>query len=270
MPVTIAIVIAVYNGAATLERTLDSLASQSRQPDEVIVMDGGSSDGTQAILARRGDVVSYWQSARDTGIYDAWNKALVQVSADWVAFLGADDYLWDADVLQRLAGAAGAAPPDTPFIYGRVHDVDAAGRVLTTRGRPWAQCRRRFAIEMTLPHPGMLHRRSHCFAQGGFDTRFRIAGDYALLRPVLLRHDPMFIDVVVVAAQEGGVSTHPSRRVDSVREAGLAILAAGHGRPLAWHVMLAKNYLRRWVWRLFGEAGLQRARALAGAGRGNR
>lgn len=270
MPVTIAVVIAVYDGASTLERTLDSLASQTRLPDEVVVMDGGSSDGTQAILARRGDVVTLWQTARDKGIYDAWNKALAHVTADWVAFLGADDYLWDRDVLQRLASAVAAAPVGTPFIYGRLIDVDATGKVLGVRGRPWSASRDRFAVEMTLPHPGMLHRRSLCFALGGFDTCYRIAGDYALLRPVLLRADPVFVNLVVVAAQEGGVSTHPDRRVESVREAGRVILAGDHRRPLAWHLMLAKNHLRRWVWRLFGDAGLQKARALAGAGRGSR
>lgn len=267
--VRIAIIIAVYNGAATLERTLDSLASQTRPPDEVVVMDGGSTDGTQAILARRSDVVSHWQSGRDAGIFDAWNKALGHVTAEWVAFLGSDDRLWDDTVLQRLAAAAAAAPA-APYIYGRVHEIDATGQVLAVVGRPWELCCERFAIEMTLPHVGMLHRRAVCFAQGGFDTGYRIAGDYALLRPVLLRHDPVFVDMVVAAAQEGGVSTHPDRRVQSVREAGRAILAGDGVRPLGWHLMLAKNHVRRWVWRLFGEGGLQKARALVGADRSSR
>ncbi len=259
----LAIVIAVYNGAATLEQTLDSIAGQTRRVDEVVVMDGGSRDGTPDILARRGDVVTHWRSEPDRGIYDAWNKALALADADWIMFLGADDRLWDEQVLQRLAHAAAVAPAGTPFIYGRLSEVDAAGRVLAERGRPWAECRERFAFEMTLPHPGMLHRRAICFPAGGFDARYRIAGDYALLRPHLLRHAPLFVDVMVAAAMEGGVSTHPARRVDSVREVGRAIRDAGQRPPLRWHLVLWKNQLRRALWRVLGDGALQRVRALA-------
>lgn len=266
---TIAFVVAVFNGGRTLDRTLDSLAMQAQRPYQVIVMDGGSTDGTQAILACRGDVVTYWHSARDTGIYDAWNKALAHVTADWVAFLGADDYLVDNTVLERLAVAAEVAPADTAFVYGRLHEVDAAGQVLSVQGRPWAQSQARFPFEMTLPHPGMLHRRSLCFANSGFDASYRIAGDYALLRPLLLRCPPLFVDFAVAAAREGGVSTHPNRRVQSVLEVGRAIRAGGGAPPLRWHLTLLKNRLRRWIWRLFGDAGLQWARGLVRAMRGS-
>ena len=266
---TIAFVVAVFNGGRTLSRTLDSLATQTQRPDQVIVMDGGSTDGTQAILARRGDVVTYWHSARDTGIYDAWNKALAHVTADWVAFLGADDFLVENTVLERLAAAAALAPADAAFVYGLLHEVDAAGKLLSVQGRPWAQCHARFPFEMTLPHPGMLHRRSLCFAERGFDASYRIAGDYALLRPLLLRRPPVFVNFAVAAAQEGGVSTHPNHRVLSVLEVGRAIRAGGQAPPLRWHLTLLKNRLRRWVWRLFGDVGLKWARSLVHALRGS-
>lgn len=262
--------IAVYNGAKTLERLLGSLASQSRLADEVIVMDGGSTDGTQDILARRSDVVTSWRSAKDRGIYDAWNKALKLVTADWVVFLGADDCLHDAGVLARMAAAADAAPADTPFIYGRLHEVDAAGGLVEEYGRPWEQCRSGFSYRMNLPHPGMWHRRSACFASSGFDPSYRIAGDYAKLRPLLLRHPPCFVDMVVADAEEGGVSTHPNRRVQSVLEAGRAVLAGGERRPIGWHWMLLKNRLRRWLWLAFGESGLRLVRTVARAVRGGR
>ncbi len=254
---SIAIVIAVYNGAATLGQTLDSLASQTLRPDQVIVMDGASTDGTPALLAQRGDIVTHWCSAPDRGIYDAWNKALREVRSEWVAFLGADDYLAGPQVLQRLAEAAAAAPADTPYVYGRVHEVNADGLVLRDHGQPWAQCRARFAYAMNLPHPGMWHRHALCFAQGGFDASLRIAGDYALLRPVLLRADPLFVDLVVAAAREGGISTRPEWRVHSVREAGQVIRRAGQPRPLGWFLMLWKNRLRQLLWQALGERGLQ-------------
>lgn len=267
---TISVVIAVYNGAKTLERLLDSLGYQALPADEVIVMDGGSTDGTQDILAKRRDVVTTWHSAPDRGIYDAWNKALSLATSDWVVFLGADDRLHDPTVLARMADAAKAVPVETPFIYGRLHEVDAAGGLVEEYGRPWEQCRSGFSYQMNLPHPGMWHRRIACFASSGFDPSYRIAGDYAKLRPLLLRHPPCFVNMVVADAEEGGVSTHPNRRVQSVQEAGRVVLAGGEQRPIGWHWMLLKNRLRRWLWLAFGESGLRRVRTAARALRGSR
>ena len=76
MPPTITIVIAVFNGAKTLERAIESVARQTYPYKELIVMDGGSTDGTVEILKRYGATIKYWESKPDRGIYHAWNKAL--------------------------------------------------------------------------------------------------------------------------------------------------------------------------------------------------
>lgn len=264
MRMSVAFVIAVFNGVSTIEKTLDSLASQGVRPDEVVVFDGGSTDGTVDILARRSDTITYWHSGPDAGIYDAWNRALAHVSADWVAFLGADDYLHGPEVIRRMSEFAMTAPAETPFIYGRLQEVSSDGVVLSESGAPWALLSKKFRHSMTLPHPGMWHRRSILFNGSGFDASYRIAGDYALLRPALLRAAPTFVDFVVAAAQEGGVSTRADRRVSSVVETGRAIRTAGERRPLAWYGVLTKNWLRWQLWRLVGDGGLLRLRRILG------
>lgn len=261
---TVAFVIAVFNGAGLIDRTLDSLANQTLPANQVIVMDGGSTDGTVDILARRTDVVTLWCSEPDMGIYDAWNKALAYVTADWVAFLGADDYLWGADVLIQMSKCLAEAPADAPFVYGRLMEVNEAGGVLVQHGRPWAECRAGFHFSMNLPHQGMFHRRAACFSRGGFDARYRIAGDYALLRPLLLKHDPVFVDLVITGAQEGGISSRADKRVLSVLEVGRAISQAGKRRPWRWYLMLLKNHARCALWRLIGDAALARVRRAMG------
>ena len=87
----ISVVIAVYNGAQTIQRALDSIFEQTYRDLEVVVIDGGSTDGTQAILEHNASQIAYWVSEPDRGVYNAWNKALDHVTGDWVCFLGADD-----------------------------------------------------------------------------------------------------------------------------------------------------------------------------------
>ena len=99
----ISVVIAVYNGKATLQQCLDSVTQQTYSHVELIVIDGGSTDGTVDLIRANAQKIAYWISEPDRGIYNAWNKALAQAKGDWICFLGADDYLWNAQVIERMA-----------------------------------------------------------------------------------------------------------------------------------------------------------------------
>ena len=63
----ISVVIAVRNGAETLQRALESIFGQTYEHLELIVMDGASSDGTVTILERYDADIAYWESAPDRG-----------------------------------------------------------------------------------------------------------------------------------------------------------------------------------------------------------
>ena len=88
----ISIIVAVYNGEKTLQRCIDSVFSQTYPHKELIIIDGGSTDGTVDILQTNNDKITYWKSEPDNGIYQAWNKALDHAKSDWICFLGSDDY----------------------------------------------------------------------------------------------------------------------------------------------------------------------------------
>ena len=88
----ITIIIAVFNGAKTLQQCIDSVAQQSYPNKELIIIDGGSKDGTLDLLKANSEKIDYWVSETDNGIYNAWNKGLAQANGDWICFLGADDF----------------------------------------------------------------------------------------------------------------------------------------------------------------------------------
>ena len=88
-PVT-SVIVAVYNGAKTLQRCIDSVSNQTYPHKELIIIDGGSADGTVDILRANNDKIAYWKFKPDRGIYHAWNKALEHVQGAWIYFLGSE------------------------------------------------------------------------------------------------------------------------------------------------------------------------------------
>ncbi len=87
----VSVITAVFNGEAFIASCIESVLSQDYPNIEHIVLDGGSTDGTVAILRKYQDQIAFWQSEPDKGVFDAWNKGLDLARGEWIAFLGADD-----------------------------------------------------------------------------------------------------------------------------------------------------------------------------------
>ena len=125
MPPFFTIITSTYNAAATLPRLLDSLASQTCQDFNWIVQDGASSDTTMHIVEqyrnRLPEILA--DSSKDSGIYNAWNKAIDRWQdkmGKWILFLGADDRLADVNVLQRVQEKINRADANTLFAAGNI------------------------------------------------------------------------------------------------------------------------------------------------------
>ncbi len=90
---TISIVVPNYNGAATLGETLDSLKAQNYPKLEVLVVDGGSTDGSRAIIESRAGELAWWVSEKDRGQSHAINKGFERATGDVLGWLNSDDIL---------------------------------------------------------------------------------------------------------------------------------------------------------------------------------
>nr|QQZ51586.1 glycosyltransferase [Phenylobacterium glaciei] len=242
---SIAIVVAIYNGEATLDQCLASIETQSIPPSQLIVMDGGSKDGTVEILSRRSGMFSYWESRPDGGIYDAWNKALSHLTADWVWFIGCDDCLADAEVLSRMAALLDKTEAAVGLVYGKVAMVARSGRVSDVIGRPWADVRRRMQYSMVIPHTGLLARRALFERVGEFDAQYRIAGDYDWFMRAAAESGVRFTDDLLVNAGDEGLSGASETQVRTVREFGLICERQGRRRSLGWRWLLLKCQVKR-------------------------
>jgi len=249
-PLTISVIIAVCNGAPTLQRALDSVFDQTHPHVELIVIDGGSTDGTVDILRRNEARIAYWESSPDTGIYNAWNKALDHVTGDWVCFLGADDWYAGPDVLASVVAAIAEDGAAHSVYYGNMDAYRADDTIYRARDRRWDKARRqRFRRGVMFPHPAAFHRRSLFEEFGRFDESFVIAGDFEFLLRIL-KSGPgaKFIKLVVVNMTAGGMSQKPSNRIRIAREVYRARYKNGVVRTPPWRSPgLYRTIVRTWV-----------------------
>ena len=251
----ITVIVAAFNGAKTLQQCIDSNAHQSYPNKELIIIDGGSKDGTVDLLKVNNEQIKYWISEPDKGICSAWNKGLLQAKGDWICFLGSDDYFWDARVLERVAEQLEKFPLDIRAAYSQIMLLNNDGEALYPIGEPWGKIKDCFKHVMCIPHQGVMHRRSLFGQHGKFDESFRIAGDYELLMRELKTGDAVFIpDLISVGMRQGGISSDPANTLVTMREFRLAQQMHGQRLPsLIWLVAMARVYVRLLLWRILGE-----------------
>jgi glycosyltransferase involved in cell wall biosynthesis len=110
----ISIIMPSFNQASFIRLAIDSVLEQSYPNVELIVIDGGSSDGTREILESYGDRIKHWVSEPDGGQSDALNKALQQVTGDLVGWMNADDFYLPG-AFKAVMDAANDSPEKTCF-----------------------------------------------------------------------------------------------------------------------------------------------------------
>lgn len=251
----ITIIVAVYNGVKTLQQCIDSVVNQSFKNIELIIIDGGSDDGTVEVIKSNSAKISYWISEPDKGIYNAWNKGLNQAKGDWVAFLGADDYLWNDDVITDIEIAITIVPKNIRVVYGQIMLLNEAGVELFALGEPWKIAKYKFKRNMSIPHQGVFHQRTLFKDFGLFDESFKIAGDYEFLLRELLKSDAFFIkDLVVSGMRQGGVSSQCKNSLTLLNEIRRAQFKNGLlNLNISWWLALLRVYVRIFLWKVLGE-----------------
>ena len=164
---TISVIIPVYNGERYLIEAIESVLMQSAPPDEILVVDDGSTDGS-AVVAERFSTGRYlWQA--QAGASSARNHGVRAATGDWLAFLDADD-LWTTEKLARQRAVL-ATQPTLDMVFGQVQQfyspelADAVNRLARPGSEPMAGY-----------HVGaMLIRRTAFKKVGPFDPQWQVA-----------------------------------------------------------------------------------------------
>lgn len=202
----LSIITITYNNLFGLQRTVVSVMAQTWHDWELIVVDGGSSDGTQAWLNELHMPAFRWISETDKGVYDAQNKGIRIATGDYCFFLNAGDIFCSNDVLQRMF----ADNPVADILYGNEVVVDASGkRVGYCKGVE--QPRFVDLYNSCMKHQASFIHRSLFELYGAYDESLRIVADFDWFFRVIAFHDEVSLcyrDVDVSFFENTGLSYH--------------------------------------------------------------
>lgn len=236
-PPSLSVIVVCKNPGARLGAALQSVWEQQGPKPELIVIDGGSTDGTREWLERHRAQIATLVSEPDQGVYDAMNKGLAAAQGEWVYFLGADDQLASdivaAEMQQHFRQTAGAV------VVGEVKYDDGRRYTLANAPRPQA---RNF-----VHHQGAFYRRSLFAENGPFDTTLTIMADYDFNLRLWKGHVRFKTCALQVSrCSSGGLSDHGGWR--GYREE--IIVRHRHfpaWRCWAWDVLSVVRFLRKKV-----------------------
>lgn len=168
------IIVPALNMVTTLPACLESIAQQVCGDFELVLVDGGSTDGTLDVahsFAPKLGTRLIIHSGPDRGAYDAMNRGVDMASGAWLLFLGADDTLYDADTLARVAAFIGEHE-HSDLVYG---DVMLRSNSFRHAG---AFDLDRLLFDTNLGHQSVFYRREIFDGIGPYNLRYPVCADW--------------------------------------------------------------------------------------------
>ena len=172
------IITVTFNADKVLEKTIQSVISQTYQNMEHVIVDGGSKDHTLDIVKKYQEHIGQVISEPDKGLYDAMNKGIRMATGDYLCFLNAGDELHDKETLQHLVlTLKGKDWPDV--IYGETAIVDENGSFLHMRrlATPEQLTWKSFKQGMLVCHQAFLPTRALALKHL-YDLQYRFSADF--------------------------------------------------------------------------------------------
>ena len=227
---TLSIITINYNDAEGLRKTLASVAAQTYQGIEHVIVDGGSTDGSVEVIRAYADTQAAhpvkWVSEKDKGIYNAMNKGieialgkrivnddhtstpisnnqLPIAQANYIQILNSGDILAADDVTERMMAALAN---NSAIFYGNMIKVNAQGKVVGKSG--YTEYSLRQFYSSTLNHDCAYIRRDLFEEYGLYDEHLKIVSDWKwYLQAIGLgKVKPDYVDIDVTIFDDGGIS----------------------------------------------------------------
>ncbi|BBY00460.1 glycosyltransferase family 2 protein [Mycobacterium seoulense] len=204
------IIVPTLNVAATLPACLESVVQQTCSDFELVLVDGGSTDETLEIaksFASDSSPQMLIHSAPDQGTYDAMNRGVSMANGTWLLFLGADDTVYEAETLKRVAAFIADHEP-SDLVYG-----DVLLRSTSVR-HAGAFDLDRLLYDTNICHQSIFYRRELFAGIGPYNLRYPVCADWdfnirCFSNPALVAR---YMDIVVARYNDmSGVSMNKDK-----------------------------------------------------------
>lgn len=199
------------NNAAGLDKTIASVQSQNFKNKEHIVIDGGSTDNSTAIIEKYKLNLSKWISEKDSGIYNAMNKGIRLAEGEYLLFLNSGDTLYSENTLSEISWDG------TDIIYGNmmIHENDTSRIGLMPKFLS-----RKHMVRDTLWHPVSFIKKEIFNRLGFYDETLKIVGDYDFFLKCIIKNKVSYFHCgkVIAAFNTEGMSSDPANREKLLKE----------------------------------------------------
>lgn len=173
-----------YNNASGLERTLQSVFAQTFKGFEYIVIDGGSTDGSKALIEKNAANINYWVSEPDKGIYNAMNKGIKAAKGEYVCFLNSGDTFYRKKILAQLQKKSYSSEADIIFSDLSVIEPNKHSYIKYYPNHIDFD----FLICDSIAHPGCLIRKCLFQQYGYYNENLKIVSDWEWFIINICRH----------------------------------------------------------------------------------
>ena len=214
MDLKISIISVCYNSSKTILDTIRSVNSQSYPNIEHVFIDGLSSDNTLEIIRSNSKRKNVIISEKDSGLYDAINKGILNATGDVIGLLHSDDILSSSEIISDLI--AKTLDENLDGVYGDLQYVDKknTNKII----RLWKSCEFNSNLlgkGWMLAHPTLILKKEVYSKHGVFNKSFKIAADYDFMLRVLKDSNLKFgyLSKVVTKMRVGGVSNRGMKNI---------------------------------------------------------
>lgn len=245
------VVTIVFNDALHIERTIESVISQTAFKDvEYILVDGASTDGTSDIIKKYAGQIAKYICEPDTGIYNAMNKGLNSATGDYVQFINSGDVFSDSEVLEKIIKSIGDNTPDV--VYGHYRESmgdNTIGHVIPCRevNKIW--------YGPVASHQSILYRVNHLKSNGiEYDESYKIAADYKLTAEAIKKASAVLkTDICISDFDVSGISsTNQNKGLAEANRVRREVFGWGIFRIMGLSViLLCARYAKKFAFPLY-------------------
>lgn len=227
----VSLLLTTYNSMQNLPITLESIQEQTYAPVEIIIVDGGSTDGTVALIRQFADnsgLEVKWISEPDDGLYDAMNKAYRMSTGDIIAVC--NDRLSEKESIAVFVEAIQKAGEDCIGAHSDLIYVEGDKQI-----RGWHMGEGDIRQGWMPGHPALYLKREVYEKYGLYDTAYRCAADYEfMVRFLKDRTNRLaYVPRVLITMFYGGTSNAGLRNyLVSFKEGYMALYKNGVKHPL--------------------------------------